>query len=74
MAKPKVKAISVKPKKDAMDQELDLKGPTAQALINKMTGWQRSQWQRAKRPCTLRALVLYTKLEHWKQHGKNAAA
>ena len=68
MTKPKVTAVSGKPKKKAaMDQELDLKGPTAQALINKMTNWQRSQWQRSKRPCTMRALILYTKLDHWKK-------
>ena len=67
MAKQKPKS-----KKDPMDQELDLKGPIAQTLINKMTNWQRTQWQKNTRPCTLRALILYTKLEHWKK-GTRAA-
>ena len=72
----RTRAPAVK-KKDPMSMQLDLRGPTAQALINRMTNWQRKQWQHAGRPQTHRALVLYTKLDHWKkgtvvEHGTKA--
>ena len=56
-----------KPKRAKKDQKLDLAGPTAQALLRKMTNWQITQWQKAGRPNTYGEMVRYTELVHWKQ-------